>query len=305
LLDAWRKVLRTHGEDPFGKAVSDDIGRKALDNLLCEGDPEAAGVLHTAIEEFAQRLASVISRFVTLNDWKNIERLVIGGGFRESRIGELAIGRASVLLKAGGTEVKIAPVRHSPDEAGMIGVIHLVPSWMFKGFDAVLGADIGGTNIRAGLVALNLKRARDLSKAEVAKYESWRHADEKPKRDEAVARLAKKFAKLVAFGEKEGVKIAPFIGVGCPGKIKVDGRIDRGAQNLPGNWARKGFNLPAALREAFPRIGKHQATVLLHNDAVVQRLSEVPFMGDVERWAILTIGTGFGNASFANRKRGD
>jgi hypothetical protein len=41
--------------------------------------------------------------------------------------------------------------------------------------------------------------------------------------------------------------------------------------------------------------------VLLHNDAVVQGLSEVPFMRDVERWGILTIGTGLGNASFVNR----
>ena len=34
----------------------------------------------------------------------------------------------------------------------------------------------------------------------------------------------------------------------------------------------------------------------------VQGLSEVPYMQDVERWGILTIGTGLGNASFTNRK---
>jgi len=39
----------------------------------------------------------------------------------------------------------------------------------------------------------------------------------------------------------------------------------------------------------------------MHNDAVVQGLSEVPSMSDVERWAILTIGTGLGNARFTNR----
>jgi hypothetical protein len=72
-------------------------------------------------------------------------------------------------------------------------------------------------------------------------------------------------------------------------------------QNLPGNWASKGFHLPTALREAIPTIGKHDTTVLLHNDAVVQGLSEVPFMQDVKRWGILTIGTGLGNASFINR----
>jgi hypothetical protein len=40
--------------------------------------------------------------------------------------------------------------------------------------------------------------------------------------------------------------------------------------------------------------------VLMHNDAVVQGLSELPFMRDVKRWAVLTIGTGLGNASYSN-----
>jgi hypothetical protein len=34
---------------------------------------------------------------------------------------------------------------------------------------------------------------------------------------------------------------------------------------------------------------------------VVQGLSEVPFMQDVRRWGVLTIGTGLGNARFTNR----
>ena len=41
----------------------------------------------------------------------------------------------------------------------------------------------------------------------------------------------------------------------------------------------------------------------MHNDAVVQGLSELPFMRDVKHWAVLTIGTGLGNASFTNRKQ--
>jgi hypothetical protein len=35
---------------------------------------------------------------------------------------------------------------------------------------------------------------------------------------------------------------------------------------------------------------------------VVQGLSEIPYMQDVERWGILTIGTGLGNARFSNRQ---
>jgi hypothetical protein len=40
----------------------------------------------------------------------------------------------------------------------------------------------------------------------------------------------------------------------------------------------------------------------MHNDAIVQGLSEVPFMRDVARWGVLTMGTGLGNARFTNRK---
>jgi hypothetical protein len=43
----------------------------------------------------------------------------------------------------------------------------------------------------------------------------------------------------------------------------------------------------------------------MHNDAVVQGLSEVPHMKDVEHWGVFTIGTGLGNARFTNRKQID
>ncbi len=53
-----------------------------------------------AIEDFSQELALVIRRFLKLKAWRDTERIVVGGGFRASRVGELAIGRAAVILKA-------------------------------------------------------------------------------------------------------------------------------------------------------------------------------------------------------------
>ena len=41
---------------------------------------------------------------------------------------------------------------------------------------------------------------------------------------------------------------------------------------------------------------------MIHNDAVVQGLSELPNMQEYERWGVLTIGTGLGNARFTNRR---
>ena len=304
ILEDWREKLRDVGDDdPLGEEASSDISKKKLDKLLVEGDPKAAGVVQSAIEDFAQELSGVVRQFLRVKGWKATERIVVGGGLRESRIGELAIGRATVLLKAAGVDIDLVPIHHHPDEAGLIGAVQLAPSWMFKGHDSLLAVDIGGTNIRAGVVALNLKKAADLSRAEVSKMELWRHRDEDPtpSRDEAVARLVRILQKLIDNAKTNALKLAPFLGVGCPGMVEADGSITTGGQNLPGNWESSRFNLPHSLIEAIPRIGEHETMVVMHNDAVVQGLSQIPFMQDVERWGVLTIGTGLGNARFTNR----
>ncbi len=303
IIENWRKQLRKNGNDPFGDEPSDKISKKTLDALLSKGDQEAAGILQGAIEDFSQELALVIRRFLKTKGWKDTERIVIGGGFRASRVGELVIGRTSVILKADKVDVELVPIRNDPDEAGLIGAAHLAPKWMFKAHDAILAVDIGGTNIRAGVVELNLKKAADLAKASVWKFELWRHADEKKiNREAAIEKIVDMIKGLIDKAKKEGLALAPFIGIGCPGIINEDGSIDRGAQNLPGNWESSKFHLPGSLHAAIPKIGDDDTAIVMHNDAVVQGLSEAPFMKDVERWGVLTIGTGLGNARFTNRK---
>lgn len=302
IFEDWRERLRKAGDDPFGDTSTDDISKKQLDKILTDGDPEAAGLIQGAIEEFSQEFAAVIRRFLRLKEWKNTERIVIGGGLRQSRIGELAIGRTAVILKADGHAIDLQPIRNEPDHAGLIGSAHLVPSWTLAGHDSILAVDIGGSNIRAGLVELRAKKHPDLSDAAVGAFELWRHRDDEPERDDAVARLIGMLEDLIKRADKEGLKLAPFIGIGCPGVIRADGSIERGGQNLPGNWEVKSFNLPQRLREAIPKIGEHDTVVIMHNDAVVQGLSELPFMQDVKHWGVLTIGTGLGNARFTNRE---
>jgi ROK family protein len=301
LIDNWRKTLRKNGNDPFGKNGSAQLTKKQLDDFLANGDPERAGVIHGAIEEFSQEFALVIRRFLKLKEWRNTQRIVVGGGLRASRAGELVIGRTAVILKADNVDIDLIPIRRDPDEAGLLGSAHLVPSWVLKGHDAILAVDIGGTNIRAGIVDLKLKRAADLSKASVLAFELWRHSDHKPSREDAVEKLIAMLEKMIARAAKEDLRLTPFIGVGCPGIIDPDGSIERGAQNLPGNWESSKFNLPGRLCEAIPRIDDQRTAVLMHNDAVVQGLSEVPFMQDVDHWGALTIGTGLGNVRFTNR----
>jgi predicted NBD/HSP70 family sugar kinase len=304
ILDDWRERMRELGEeDPLGEKPTEDIPKRKLDRVLRDGDPLAAGLVHTAIEDFAHELATVTARFLRLKQWKGTERIVVGGGLRASRVGEVAIGRAAVLVKAEGHSVDIVPIRHHPDEAGLIGAVHLAPSWVFRGSDAMLAVDIGGSNIRAGVVELRLGDGGDLSKCSVATSELWRYAceDPKPKREEAIDRLVEMLRGLVKAASKRDLTLAPMIGVACPGVIAADGTIERGGQNLPGNWESSRFNLAERLREGLPHIGEHETHVVIHNDAVVQGLSEAPFMRDVEKWGVVTIGTGLGNARFTNR----
>ena len=303
ILEKWREPLRKLGVDPLGDKLSEEMSKKQLDKMLAEGDPEAGGIIHSAVEEFAQALTSVIKRFLKTSAWRGTEAIVIGGGFRDSRVGELAVGRTEVLLKSGDHKIEIELIRHHPDEAGLIGTAHLMPSWMLQGFDGILAVDIGGTNIRAGIVETRLKKAKDLSKAAVYASDLWRHGDEKTKRNEAVDRLIDMLLEHIALAEKKELKLAPVVGIGCPGLIREDGSIETGAQNLPGNWESSRFNLANCIRERVPLIDGHETQVVIHNDAVVQGLSELPVMQDYEHWGVLTIGTGLGNARFTNRRK--
>ena len=303
ILDTLRKPLRNNGDDPLGKKATEEISKSTLDEAAgrrrrrrsCPGARRDRGI--------RAGTGLCYAALPKTKAWADTERIVVGGGFRQSRVGELAIARTDIILKGEDFKIDLVPIRFHPDDAGLIGCLHLAPSWIFEAHDSILAVDIGGTNIRCGVVETRWKKAPDLSKASVWKSELWRHADDEPTREGTVKRLVKMLKDLIAAADAEGLKLAPFIGIACPGVINHDGSIEKGAQNLPGNWESSKFNLPNSLVEAIPEIGGHDTAVLMHNDGVAQGLSEVPFMQDVDRWGVLTIGTGLGNARFTNRKK--
>jgi len=302
ILDDWRDKLKAQGEDPFGDMPTRDISKSRLDKVLAEGEPLAAGLVHTAVEEFAVELATVVRRFLRLEKWQGTQRIVVGGGLSASHIGELAMGRAAVLLAGDSIAVDLRTISNHPDKAGLIGAVHLAPSWVLAGHDAILAADIGGTNIRVGVVDLKMKKKGDVTKAAVWKHLHWKHRDDEPTREQALDRMAEMAKELIGLAGAEKLKLAPFVGIGCPGLIDERGVIVNGGQNLPGNWEGESFNLAHELGRRLPRLEGHEPVVVIHNDAVVQGLSEVPNMTDVEHWGVLTIGTGLGNARFTNRR---
>jgi hypothetical protein len=302
MLDAWRKLFTSMaGKDPMGSKPTRELSKHQLDAML-EKDGIAAQAIAAASEDYALQLAHVVQRFLKHKTWKGVERIIIGGGFHQSEVGGMSIARAGEILKAEKVPVELRTLHHHSDEGGLIGWVHLAPPALLQSYDAILAVDIGGTNVRCGIVQTHLHRAPDMSLAEVLRREKWAHADDEPKRDELVEGIATILEDLIAYAEKKEIRLAPYIGVACPGLIVEDGSLAGGTQNLPGNWESTRFHLPRDLCERLPHIGDGRTQVCLHNDAVVQGLSEMPFTNDVDRWAILTVGTGLGNASFTNRR---
>src|SRR5262249_49087337 len=85
ILDRWRKAMRKHGEDPFGDKSTDDISRSTIEKVLTGDDAEAAALVHSAIEDFAQELAYVSQRFLKTKAWADTQCIVIGGGVPKER----------------------------------------------------------------------------------------------------------------------------------------------------------------------------------------------------------------------------
>ena len=133
ILDDLRKPLKKAGEDPLGKKSADEIAKSELDKALSGEDIMAAALVHGAIEEFAQELAYVTGRFLKSKAWADTERIVVGGGFRQSRVGEIAIARTDILLKAEGFKIDLVPIRFHPDDAGVAGPALAQPERVERG----------------------------------------------------------------------------------------------------------------------------------------------------------------------------
>jgi hypothetical protein len=227
ILADWRDRLKEHGDDPFGDVPMEEISKSKLDKMMAGDDPVAAGLVHTIIEEFAGELATVVRRFLRLESWKGTERIVLGGGLIASRIGELAMGRASVILSAAGAGVELRSIENHPDEAGLIGAVQLAPTWIMAGHDAILAVDIGGTNARVGIVELNAGKAAmyrrptsgSANTGDTSTTSPTRSGDRAHCRDAGQAHRPRHRGKL---------KLAPFIGIGCPGLIDEHGAISEG-----------------------------------------------------------------------------
>lgn len=296
ICDDMRKHAKATGFDPFKKPTP-DVSKKEFDRLLRSKDVRNVVFANSVIETFAQQLVEVIARFLTVKKWEGTELIVFGGGLMSSLAGEMAIQRATLLLAQDGTKLTLRRTAADPDVAGLIGGAQLFPAWMLKGFDAMLAVDIGGTNIRTAI--LKIKSGTQPPEAKIHEKIAWKQDKSSRSREAAIKKMVKALSQLIKLAKASDMRLAPLIAIACPGIIEDDGSIRRGDQNLPGNWQSDRFNLPEAIISKIPKIDDHDTHVVVHNDGVIQGLSEMPTLGDVRHWAVLTIGTGLGNAKFS------
>ena len=91
LLDKWRARLREVGEDSFGEKPTDEISKKKLDMALVDGTRKRPAWCR-ARSRSSRRARQGDRRFLKVKEWRATSRIVVGGGFRASRVGELAMG---------------------------------------------------------------------------------------------------------------------------------------------------------------------------------------------------------------------
>ncbi len=100
ILDDWRERVSKNGDDPLGDAPSEELSKKQLDKLLLEGDPRGGGRRAGrggGVRAGARRGDPALPSSQGLEGHRAHRRW---RRMRQSRVGELAIGRAAVVLKA-------------------------------------------------------------------------------------------------------------------------------------------------------------------------------------------------------------
>ena len=146
-----------------------------------------------------------------------------------------------------------------------------------------------------------MNKKGDLSKAAVAKLIHWRHADDKPSREQAISRLAGMIQELVDYAGDKKLKLAPFLGIGLSGSDQLTTAPSppppppppprsRAARICPAIGRARSSTSRPALRRSCPGSTVTKSSRSFTNDAVVQGLSEVPRMtecsplGRVDDW---------------------
>ena len=132
-----RKVARAAAVARTRPAISPPTSQQEETRHAPCRDSEVGGLFHSAVEEFARELSGVIRRFLKVASWRGTEAIVLGGGFRVEPGGRAGNRPRRGHAQGRGARNRARLIANHPDEAGLIGAAHLMPSWI-EGFDGLL-----------------------------------------------------------------------------------------------------------------------------------------------------------------------
>ena len=178
---------------------------------------------------------------------------MVGGGLSSSHIGELAMGRAAVLLNAEGIEIELVPIDYHPDEAGLIGAAaSRAGLGVRRPRRHPRGRHRRHQPPRRRRQAQTSKKTPTSPRPRCGSSSTGATRDDKPTREEAVERIAAHAERADrADGRARRAQARAVRRHRLPRHHRrATASIQRGGQNLPGNWESSRFNLPAELRRA-------------------------------------------------------
>lgn len=293
ILEEQRRLACTRIDARWHRGLAGPIDADAVDSWLRSGETPVRDVILEAACLFGCRLSRVMRGFLATAPWQGVERIVVGGGLAGRQVGRIAISVARGLMAAESPAVDVVGIALDPDEAALVGSIWLVDPALLAGCETMLAVDLGGTKVRVGL--LELAQLAD-GRVGVRDKQVWRHTETVRTRDGLIDGLAE------MIDETRGEPAARASGRHrLSGPHRARWRHPGRHPEPSGRLVGPGFNLLQALQTRLFKANGGSFDVDLHNDAVAQGLSALPAMRDVRTWAVVTTGTGLGNAVFENK----
>lgn len=252
--------------------------------------------IESALRMMGTNLGLIVKRLLNWKYWKKTERIYVGGGVSEGKIGDILLKEAKDFISAETSlNVTLRKIHYSPAVAGLIGATYFIPTK--NGRKAVPTIDLGGGNLRTGLV---LPPSEDENAVVFhSNFLNWQKLG--LNRDSLVELISSEVIDCLNVSKETKTEISEYMGISFPALVDEKGYVIGKDRNLPGNWIDSQFHLPSIINSKIKeKTGFGDFKFIVRNDAVCQGLSEIPFVHDVKRWGVLTIGTGLGNARFRN-----
>ena len=260
--------------------------------------------------------------------WKNLNTIIIGGGVSEGTTGKVLVRLIKKYLsKKGGLRLKIYQAKFSGKEAGFLGAVINIRELICKQAKqkgskgiAVIGLDLGREEIGIGLLAINPKSGKIISKRSKCPW-FFQHSvktphpqdlkafldsrqnytkKERAKGEHIRSLILKQIANLINLAQAKAQKLrrecSRNIAVAVPG-CTSGGYIINSTDFLPFFRKQDGFYFSRALEELLVKRGTRGYRIHIINDGIAAGIANAYFDASPARTgklAFFGVGSGLG-----------